>query len=163
MAIEYSLKVEKKISEELLIQELESIGYANIQIVRLTKGIEINQFEKTFGLNLCLTDSSDYPYNAMDTQFLRNEFVYETTLSFRFINNIYNNESYKFMLSLVFNLLRNHNLNALLLSNGDNELCFFAKENIYLENSSYIWDNGCFAEVLKGRSYYYYYDGNYIF
>lgn len=162
MAIEYSLKVEKKISEDLLMQELESMGYANIQIVRITKGIEINQFKKKFGLNLYLTESSDYPYNAVDTQFLRNEFVYETTLSFRFINNIYNNESYEFMLSLVFNLLRNNNSNALFSSNGDNELCFFAKKDIYLENSSYVWDNGCFAEVLKGRSYYYY-DGNFIF
>lgn len=162
MAIEYSLKIEKKLSEPLLVRELESMGYKNIDVVELPKGIEISQFEKELGLTVYLTESSEYPYNAYDTQFLRNEFVYESTLSFRFINNSYNNKSYEFVLSLVFNLMKNNNSNALFLSNGDNELCFFTKSYIYLENSSHVWDKGYFAEILKGHRYCNF-DGNYIF
>lgn len=161
MAIEYSLKTEQKISEPCLIQELESMGYKNIDAADIPKGIRISQFEESLGLTLYLTESGEYPYNAYDTPFLSSEFVYQSTLSIRFINNLYNNKSIKFMLSLVFNLMKNNNSNALFLSNGDNELSFFTKGHVYLDNSSNVWDNDYFAEVLKGNKYSYY-DGNFI-
>ncbi|PYE41859.1 hypothetical protein HUB98_07210 [Paenibacillus barcinonensis] len=92
MAIEYSLKTEQKISGSYLLQELKSMGYKNIDAIGFTKGIRINQFEESLGLSVYLTESGEYPYNAYDTQFLSNEFLYESTLSIRFINNVYNNE-----------------------------------------------------------------------
>ena len=122
----------------------------------------MSQFKNRLGLILHLTDSGRYPYNACEAQFLKNEFAYESILSFRFVSNLYNNEAYEFMLSLVFNLMKNNNSNALFLSNGDNELCFFTKDCVYLENSSHIWDKGCFAEILKELKYCIF-DGNYIF
>ncbi|SMF90175.1 hypothetical protein SAMN05661091_4921 [Paenibacillus uliginis N3/975] len=162
MAIEYSLKLEEKLSESGLLEQLKSMGYTDNDVIELPKGIKMSQFRSTLGLNLYLTESGEYPYNAYETQFLRNEFVYESTLSFRFVNNLYNNETYEFVLSLVFNLMKNNNSNALFLSNGDNELCFFTKDCIYSENSSHVWDKGCFAEILKGYKYCNF-DGNYIF
>ncbi|MDL1162938.1 hypothetical protein PAEVO_52780 [Paenibacillus sp. GM2FR] len=161
MAIEYSLRIGKMMPESLLIQELESMGYKNIDVVELSRGIEIRSFEETLGLTLYLTESGAYPYNAYDTQFLQNEFVYESALSFRFINNLHSNKSFEFMLALVFNLMKNHSADALFLSNGDNELCFFSKGSVYLENSSHVWDTGCFAEILKGHRYSIF-DGNHI-
>lgn len=161
MAIEYSLKTEQKISESCLLQELDSMGYKNIDVMDVPKGIKISQFEKSLGLSVYLTKSSEYPYNAYDTQFLSSEFVYESTLSIRFINNLYNNESFKFALSLVFNLMKKNNSNALFLSNGDNELSFFTNGHVYLDYSSHVWDNGYFTEILKGYRYSYF-DGNFI-
>jgi hypothetical protein len=161
VAIEYSLKTEQKISESCLLQELVSMGYTDIDAIDFPKGIRISQFEKSLGLTVYLTESGEYPYNAYDTQFLRSEFVYESTLSIRFINNLYNDESIKFVLSLVFNLMKNNNLNALFLSNGDNELSFFTKGHVYLDNSSHVWDNGCFTEILKGHRYSYY-EGSFL-
>lgn len=161
MAIEYSLKTEQKISESCLLQELASMGYKNIDIIDIPKRIKISQFEKSLGLSVYLTESGEYPYNAYDTQFLRSEFVFESTLSIRFINNLYNNESFKFALSLVFNLMKNNNSNALFLSNGDNELFFFTNGHVYLDNSSHVWDNGYFTEILKGYRYSYF-NGKFI-
>ncbi|PZT52302.1 hypothetical protein DN757_28095 [Paenibacillus silvae] len=161
LAIEYSLKTEQRISESCLLQELESMGYKNIDAIGFPKGIRISQFEESLGLSVYLTESGEYPYNAYDTQFLSNEFLYESTLSIRFINNVYNNESIKFVLSLVFNLMKNNDSNALFLSNGDNELSFFTKGYVILDNSSHVWDSGCYTEILKGFRYSYY-DGNFI-
>ncbi|WP_172455380.1 hypothetical protein [Paenibacillus sp. BIHB 4019] len=52
MAIEYSLKIEKKINEHLLIEELKNMGLEDIETIKLSKGIEINQFREKLGLVL---------------------------------------------------------------------------------------------------------------
>ncbi|MGG3510302.1 hypothetical protein ABES58_33130 [Paenibacillus lautus] len=57
--------------------------------------------------------------------------------------------------------MKNNNANALFLSNGDNEICFFSRGSVYIENSLHVWDAGCFAEILKGQRYSIF-DGNHI-
>ncbi|ANY65701.1 hypothetical protein BBD42_03905 [Paenibacillus sp. BIHB 4019] len=106
-------------------------------------------------------ESGEYPYNAYDTQFLKKEFVYESVLNFRFINNEYNNKTYEFVLLLVFNLMKKNHSNALFLSNGDNELCFFTKERIYLEDNNF-WLNYISLGIFDGREYCNF-NGNYIY
>ncbi|WP_127533292.1 SitI3 family protein [Paenibacillus kobensis] len=163
MAIEYSLKVDKEISRTFLLRELELMaGYGKITAMELPNGIRISDFEQEFGLTILLMEAGDYPYNAYDTQFIKDEFVYANTLTFRFINNAYKDETFEVVLALVFKLMRNTNSNALFLSNNDNELCFFTKDGIYIENSSHVWDKGWFAEALKENKYIIF-DGNYIF
>nr|WP_145406428.1 hypothetical protein [Paenibacillus xylanexedens] len=69
LAIEYSLKTEQKISESCLLQELESMGYKNIDAIGFPKGIRISQFEESLGLSVYLTESGEYPYNAYELSF----------------------------------------------------------------------------------------------
>ncbi len=41
MAIEYSLKTEKRMTESFLLQVLESMGYKDNDVIKLPRGIEI--------------------------------------------------------------------------------------------------------------------------
>ncbi|SMF90170.1 hypothetical protein SAMN05661091_4918 [Paenibacillus uliginis N3/975] len=45
MAIEYSLKLERILSDFDLLEQLESMGYIDNDVIELPKGIELSQLE----------------------------------------------------------------------------------------------------------------------
>lgn len=56
------------------------------------------------------------------------------------------------MLKMLFDLAIELNEDAVLISNGDTELCFFRKNNgILLNNESGIWNKECFKDVIVDK------------
>lgn len=153
MAIEYTLLLrDKKLSEEILIKKIESLGYSCDKLERLEEGISINLNEE-IGFSMFLFDSENYPYNCWETIFLEDDFVIEKTLTFRMLKEYLDFEKrYNTMLKIVFDLATELNGGAILVSNGDTELCFFRRDKkILLNNESGIWSSDCFREIIVNR------------
>lgn len=156
MSLEYDLKIETDtLTEELLVEEFQNSGYSCKNIARIGKGIVINEFQKTLGFTVYLTVASNYPYNCVDTIFNNKEFVFEKTLSFSFEKNFEKIDlSYKIMLDLIFNLMQKLETNALFRGNGENDFCYFDKEQkIYLNNINGIWNKSHFKDIIVGKNY----------
>lgn len=153
MAIEYTLLLKgEKLSEEVLIKKIESLGYSCNRIEQLAKGICINLNEEV-GFSVFLFDSGDYPYNSWETNFLENDFISERTLAIRMVKEYYELEKrYNIMLKILFDIATELNEDAILVSNGDTELCFFREnEAILLNNESGIWSKDCFKDIILNR------------
>lgn len=101
-----------------------------------------------------LFDSGNYPYNIWETKFLENDFISKKTLEFRMAKDFCEyKKRYELILKIIFDLSLELNEEAILISNGDIELCFI-KENreILLNNESGIWDNDCFRESIRNKN-----------
>lgn len=154
MAIGYAALIKnKRLTEEVLLKKLESMGYICATIERLPKGIAIDLNEE-LGFSIYLINAGSYPYNSWITDFNQDEYIFNQTLEFRFLKDFSGWEKrYKVMLALVFDLMLDLREEALLLSNGDTELCMF-KENgkIYLKNKSEIWNRKFFKDIIAGKN-----------
>lgn len=149
MAIEYTLLLkDKKLSEEILIKKIESMGYRCSHIERLSGGIAISLYEQV-GVKVYLYDS----YNVWDICFLEREFIAEKNLSFRwdmFYPDI--DQQYKVMLKIIFELMDELNEEAVLLGSGSEEYCFFREnESILLNGESKIWGWKYFKDIIEGK------------
>ena len=61
-------------------------------------------------------------------------------------------QRYNFMLKLLFDLMSELNEDAILVSNGDTELCFFrGSRPVLLNNKSGIWNRNCFKDIIVNR------------
>lgn len=153
MAIEYTLLLkDKKLSEEILIKKIESLGYLCNEIEQLSKGICVNLNEE-IGFSVFLFDSGNYPYNSWETIFLQGDFLSERILEFRMVKEYSAFEKqYTVMLKILFDLVTELNEEAILVSNGDTELCFFRENNpILLNNESGIWNKNCFRDIIVNK------------
>ena len=83
MAIEYTLLCkDRKLSIEILVKKIESLGLSCSKIEHQAKGICIDLSEE-IGFYLFLFDVGNYPYNSWETTFLTEDFTFERTLQFR--------------------------------------------------------------------------------
>lgn len=162
MAIEYTLLLkDKRLSEEILIKKIETMGYSCNKFEQLAEGISIDLNEE-IGFSVILFDSGEYPYNSWESIFLENDFISETTLEFRMVKEYREIEKrYNTMLKIVFDLAIELNEDAILTSNGDTELCFFrANRAVLLNNESGIWSRNCFRDIIMDRDVCYFKSGN---
>lgn len=153
MAIEYTLLLkDKKLSKDNLIKKIESLGFSCSKIEQLAKGICINMNEE-IGFSVYLFDAGNYPYNLWETTFFAGDFILERTLEFRMVKEYLEFEKrYNVMLKILFDLTAELNEEAILVSNGDTELCFFRKDKpILLNNASGIWSRDCFKNIVANR------------
>lgn len=153
MAIEYTfLLKDKKISEEILLKKIESLGYLCNKSERISKGICVNLNEE-IGFTVFLFDTEKYPYNSWETKFFEGDFISERTLQFRMVKEYSELEKrYNVMLKILFDLATELNEDAILVSNGDTELCFFRENKpILLNNESGIWNRDCFKDIIVNR------------
>ena len=153
MAIEYTLLLkDKKISEENLVKRIESFGYVCNRREQLTKGVWFDLNEE-IGFSVFLVDSANYPYNSWEIDFLKDDFIYEQFLKFRFSKEYLDFEKrYEVMLKIIFDLENELNVDAILVRNGDTELCFFREnKTILLNNESGVWNMDCFKDVIINR------------
>lgn len=156
MAIEYSLLLKsQKLSKEILIGKIESLGYSCNKIETLTKGICIN-LNKEIGFSIFLVRTNNYPYNSWESNFTESKFTFEKILIFRFAKEYSEFEKrYDTMLKILFELAIEINEEAIFISNGDTELCFFrGNKDILLNNETGIWDSNCFRDILKSFDVY---------
>jgi len=152
--MEYTLLLkERKLSKDYLVRKIESLGFSCSKVEQLAKGICIN-IDKEIGFSVYLLDAGDYPYNLWETTFLTGDFSVERTLEFRMSKEYLEPERrYNVMLNIVFDLAIELNEEAILVSNGDTELCFFRKDMpILLNNVSGIWDRECFKNIAINRN-----------
>ena len=154
MAIGYTLIMkDKKLTEAVLVKQIEELGYMSNNIEQLAKGIAIDLNDEV-GFSAYLFDSRNYPYNAWETIFLEDDFIYERVLEFR-LNKGYSNieKRYLVILNIIFNLAEELKENAILISNGDTELCFFKEDStIILNNESEIWNKKYFKDIISNKN-----------
>ena len=154
MAIEYTLLLKsKKLSEDNLVKKIESLGISCSKIEYLTKGICINMNEE-IGFSVYLFDAGNYPYNSWETTFFTGDFIFERTLEFRMVKEYLEfKKRYNIMLKILFDLATNLKEEAILVSNGDTELCFFREDKPVLLNNTWgIWSRDCFKDIITNRS-----------
>lgn len=158
MAIGYTLIMkDKKLTEAVLVKQIEELGYMSNNIEQLAKGIAIDLNDEV-GFSAYLFDSRNYPYNAWETIFLEDDFIYERVLEFR-LNKGYSNieKRYLVILNIIFNLAEELKENAILISNGDTELCFFKEDStIILNNESEIWNKKYFKDIISNKNTQYF-------
>lgn len=153
MALEYTLLLkDKKLSEETLVKKIETVGYSCDKIEQLAKGICIDLNEE-IGFSVFLFDSGSYPYNSWESIFLENDFISKRTLEFRMLKEYSKFEKrYNVMLKILFDLATELNEDAILVRNGDTELCFFRENKaVLLNNESGIWNRDCFRDIIMNR------------
>ena len=153
MAIEYTLLLkDKTLSVEALIRKIESLGYLCNKIEHLNKGICVNLNEE-IGFLVLLFDSPEYPYNFWETNFLSHDFIFQKVLEFRLDKECSEfQKRYNIMLKIIFDLIGEINKDAILVRNGDAELCFFRENSpILLNNESGIWNMECFRDIIADR------------
>lgn len=152
VAIEYTLLLkDKKISKEILIKKVESLGFSCSKIGQSAKGICIDMNDE-IGFSIFLTDAGNYPYNSWETTFLKGDFIIQRTLEFRMAKEYLEIEKrYDVMLKILFDLSMELNEEAILVGNGDTELCFFrGNKPILLNNESGIWNRDPFKNIIQG-------------
>ena len=156
MAIEYTLLLKDgKLTKEMLMRKIESMGYTCNHMEQLPKGIAIILYEQVgFEVFLLEYNQNDY-YRVWDIGFLEREFTYEKSLSFRW-DKFYPDvdQQYKVMLKLIFELMDELNEEALLLGSGSGEYCFFRENAPLLLNSEYessIWKWRHFKDMIADR------------
>lgn len=157
MAIEYTLLLkDKKLSKEILVKKIESLGFSCSKMEQLSKGICINLNEE-IGFSIFLLDAGNYPYNSWETIFLAEDFILERTLKFRMVKEYLKFEKrYNVMLKILFDLTAELNEEAILVSSEETELCFFRENKlILLNNESGIWSRDCFKDIIINRDIYY--------
>lgn len=153
VAIEYTLLLkDKKLTKEVLIKKIESLGYLCNKTEQFPKGIGVNLNEE-IGFSVFLIDAGNFPYNSWETTFSEEDFILERTLQFRMDKEYAKfEERYNIMLKILFELAIELNEEAILVSNGDAELCFFRKnKSILLNNESGIWSRNCFRDIIVDR------------
>lgn len=100
-----------------------------------------------------LCDAGNYPYNSWETTFFAGDFILERTLTFRMVKEYLKFEKrYNVMLKILFDLTAELNEEAILVSNGETEMCFFRENKpILLNNESGIWSRDCFKDIIFDR------------
>lgn len=153
MAVEYTLLLkDKKLSKEILIKKLQSLGLSCSRFEQLAKGLCINLNEE-IGFLIFLYDAGNYPYNSWKTSLYAGDFMFERILEFRMAKDYLKYEKrYNVMLKILFDLAAELNEEAILVSNGDTEMCFFRENKpILLNNESGIWNRECFKDIIVNR------------
>lgn len=158
MAIEYTLLLkDKKLSEDILLKKIQSMGYSCTDMEQLPRGgLAVFLYEQT-GFAVFLSDSGSYPFNGWDIEFLKREFIWERRLSFRW-DKFYTDieQQYKVMLKIIFELMDELNEEAVLLGGGGEELCVFREdEATLLNNESGIWGQKYFKDIVADRKFVY--------
>lgn len=154
MAIEYTLLCkDRKLSIEILVKKIESLGLSCSKIEHQAKGICIDLSEE-IGFYLFLFDVGNYPYNSWETTFLTENFTFERTLQFRMDKGYFDIEKrYGVMLRILFDLTEELNEEAILVWCGGEEMCFFREDKpVLLNNESGIWSRACFQDVIADRA-----------
>ena len=154
MAIEYKLLCkDRKLSIEILVKKIESLGLSCSKIEHQAKGICIDLSEE-IGFYLFLFDVGNYPYNSWETTFLTEDFTFERTLQFRMDKGYFDIEKrYGVMLRILFDLTEELNEEAILVWCGGEEMCFFREDKpVLLNNESGIWSRACFQDVIADRA-----------
>ena len=154
MAIEYTLLCkDRKLSIEILVKKIESLGLSCSKIEHQAKGICIDLSED-IGFYLFLFDVGNYPYNSWETTFLTEDFTFERTLQFRMDKGYFDIEKrYGVMLRILFDLTEELNEEAILVWCGGEEMCFFREDKpVLLNNESGIWSRACFQDVIADRA-----------
>ena len=156
MAIEYTLLLKDgKLTKEMLMGKIESMGYSCNHTEQLPKGIAIILYEQVgFEVFLLEYNQNDY-YRVRDIGFLEREFTIGKSLIFRW-DKFYSDveQQYKVMLKLIFELMDELNEEALLLGSGGEEYCFFRENKPILLNHEYessIWKWRHFKDIITGR------------
>ncbi len=153
MAIEYTLLCkDKKLSKEVLVKKIESMGLLCSKMEKLAKGICINLNDE-IGFSVFLSDAGNDPYNSWETTFFAGNFIFERTLNFRMAKEYLNfKKRYNIMLKILFDLTAELKEEAILVSNWDTEVCFFRENKpILLNNESGIWSRDCFKDIIVSR------------
>ena len=154
MAIGYSLKIKgSRLDENILVSKFVDMNYTLTNTTNSDKGVSID-FYKELGFVVSLTEAGNYPYNSWETGFQKEDFVFKKSLEFRF-DKEYDNLSkrYNVMLKIIFDLMSELHEEAILISNGDTELCLFKETGkILLNNRSKIWNRDYFKNVIKGKN-----------
>lgn len=156
MAIEYTLLLKDgKLTKEMLMGKIESMGYCCDHTEQLPKGIVINLHDQ-IGFEVFLSESNhNDSYRVWDIGFLEREFIYEKSLSFRWDKFYLDvDQQYKVMLKLIFELMDELNGEALLLGSVSQEYCFFRENAPLLLNAEYessIWKWRHFKDIITGR------------
>lgn len=154
MAIEYTLLCkDRKLSIEILVKKIESLGLSCSKIEHQAKGRCIDLSEE-IGFYLFLFDAGNYPYNSWETTFLTEDFTFERTLQFRMDKGYFDIEKrYGVMLRILFDLTEELNEEAILVWCGGEEMCFFREDKpVLLNNESGIWSRACFQDVIADRA-----------
>lgn len=153
MAIEYTLLCkDRKLSKEILVKKIESMGFSCSKTEQGVEGICIDLSEE-IGFYVFLLDAGKYPYNAWETTFFAGVFTFERTLQFRMDKGYFDFEKrYGVMLRILFDLTAELNEEAILVWCGGEEMCFFREDKpALLNNESGIWSRDCFKDVIAER------------
>ncbi|OAB42114.1 SitI3 family protein [Paenibacillus glacialis] len=152
MATEYSLKMEDEtLTKEILINEMEILGYNCKEIITLQKGIQIADLFNEIGFYIFLMDTSDSLF-GWESEFLENDFKNKQGLVFR-LNNDYDTEKAVVnMFAIIFNLLNRTNTNVLLLLN-DVEILYRENGDFYINNKFGYWDNESYHRFIEKLNY----------
>ena len=154
MAIEYTLLCkDKKLSEEILVKKIESLGFSCNKTEQQANGICIDLHEE-IGFYVFLFDAGKYPYNSWETTFFTGDFVFERILQFR-IDKGYSDleKRYDVMLRILFDLTAELNEEAILVWCGGEEIGFFRQNKpVLLNNESGIWSRDCFKDAIADRA-----------
>ena len=151
MAIEYTLLCkDKRLSKEVLVRKIESLGFQCSKIELLDKGICIHLNEQ-IGFWVFLLDAGNYPYNSWETIFSSEDFTFERILKFRMVKDYsYFEERYNVLLRMVFDLTAELNEEALLVNSSGTEMCFFREnEPILFNNEARIWNNDSLKNIER--------------
>ncbi|KQO04483.1 SitI3 family protein [Paenibacillus sp. Leaf72] len=152
MATEYSLKMEDDtLTQEILIDELELLGYCCEDIVNLKNGIQIANLFNELGFYVFLMATSDLLY-GWESEFLENDFKNLKRLDFR-LNNEYDTElAVVNMFAIIFNILSHINTNVLLLLN-DTDILYRNNGEYYINNEFGYWDNENYHRFIEKLNY----------
>ncbi len=157
MAIEYMLLCkDKKLSKEVLVKKIESMGLLCSKIEQLARGICIN-LNKEIGFSIFLFDAGNYPYNSWETTFFAGNFIFERTITFRMVKEYLDfKKRYNIMLKILFDLTAELKEEAILVNTGGTEVCFFRENKpILLNNESGIWSRNYFKDIIVNRDVLY--------
>lgn len=163
MAIEYSLFIRGK---KITLKELKDLfSHQGIEISSTSNNHEVNyhltDFKPNIGIQITVNVKRDFPSghpaNAIDTIFLKEEFIHDFTVTFRhdkfYEDTVFQN---RIMYAMVFEIVEYLDCTAILFGPGGGDICYLSIEGDYFikENAEWI-ENEC-RDVMLNRKIAYF-------
>ncbi|WP_342421114.1 hypothetical protein [Paenibacillus sp. FSL E2-0178] len=156
MAVEYSLYIKGR---KITLKEVKDLfSKEGIEIISTSDNQEINyqltNFKPEIGLQITVREKGEYPAehpaNAIDTIFLKDEFIYDYRITFRH-DKFYEDtlSQNRIMYVMVFEIVEYLDCIAILFGPGGEDICYFSNKGAYIIKGNVNWfENGCKEDVL---------------
>jgi hypothetical protein len=152
LATDCSLKCEDIVlTEEALIKKLNKIGVICNEVIRLKKGIKIDETFSKYGFSISLIDTSDDPF-GYESKFLSSDFEYNQSLNFRLDNEWDSIEATKNILMVVFEIIDSTDSNLLFLHN-DNECLYKIDGILRINNEEGFWHREEYRTLIQNQNF----------
>ncbi|WP_338552746.1 SitI3 family protein [Paenibacillus sp. KS-LC4] len=153
MALQYSLMFEERLlTQSMVTKVLKQLGFVAEQLVPLTNGFRIDEFNERIGFSVTIVNTLDMSF-GWDSDYLEEEFVYQQHVSFKLYNSYDTEpEACELMLKMVFSLLETVGSDAL-LTFSDSEI-FYRKNNaLYVNNDFGFWEHDSVKALIGAMEY----------